>query len=182
MTWEVIAYALRAAAGVSAVHLMDAACELQALLKHRTALGLGPLLHAQPYFSAESRPEDRSPGLEYTSSLVPSTPVLQVMNFKNSTCGSIATASMMSAAAENSWDVDIVDHLPEGYPVGFYSCWARGLGFQAAILWVLLGTFVIERSCQQIRLSSVAGTAHAGLSDSMRSACCDRSAAWRAVR
>jgi len=123
MTWESAVYALCAAAGVSAVHMMDAACELQALLKHRTSLGLGPLLHAQPYFSAESQPEHKSPGLECTSSLVPPTPVLQVMNISETTLVLYCNGSMISAAAENSCDADIVDHLAEGYSVGLSSCW-----------------------------------------------------------
>lgn len=37
-------------AGVSAANLMEAACELQALLQRRAACGLGPLLRAQPFF------------------------------------------------------------------------------------------------------------------------------------
>ncbi|BDA49949.1 hypothetical protein COCOBI_15-0770 [Coccomyxa sp. Obi] len=39
-----------ASPGVSAANLVEAACELQALLQRRAAAGLGPLLHAQPFF------------------------------------------------------------------------------------------------------------------------------------
>lgn len=41
-----------ACAGVSATDLVQAALELQSLLVNRASFGLGPLLHAQPYFSA----------------------------------------------------------------------------------------------------------------------------------
>ncbi len=67
-----------AGAGVSAADLVGAACELQALLSHRAALGLGPLLHAQPYFAADSAPGDKRHFGQYVPFSGPSTPVLQV--------------------------------------------------------------------------------------------------------
>ena len=64
-------------AGVSAADLVEAACELQALLSHRASFGLGPLLHAQPYFSAGNAPgAQRHPRTPF---LGPSTPILQVL-------------------------------------------------------------------------------------------------------
>jgi hypothetical protein len=65
-------------AGVSTNDLVEAARELQVLLDHRASFGLGPLLHAQPYFSSRNAPADRPPTAQCAAMLGPSTPVLQV--------------------------------------------------------------------------------------------------------
>ena len=63
---------------MTAADLLGAACELQALLSHRAALGLGPLLHAQPYFPTDSAPGDERHLGHTVPFSGPATPVLQV--------------------------------------------------------------------------------------------------------
>ena len=65
-------------AGVSTNDLVEAARELQVLLDHRASFVLGPLLHAQPYFSSRNASADRPSMAQCTAMLGPSTPVLQV--------------------------------------------------------------------------------------------------------
>lgn len=43
-------------AGVSAANLVEAACELHALLQRRSAAGLGPLIGAQGYLTPPADP------------------------------------------------------------------------------------------------------------------------------
>lgn len=75
---------------------MEAACELQALLNHRASLGLGPLLHAQPYFSSGNAPApDRPPTAHRAAMLGPSTPVLQASPLQGSSALHAAHAASL---------------------------------------------------------------------------------------
>jgi hypothetical protein len=54
------------AGNVSAASLVEAACELQALLDHRASCGLGPLFPTQPAFDVAPEPQ-----LQRTASPLP---------------------------------------------------------------------------------------------------------------
>lgn len=80
-------------AGVGEAELVKAACDLQDLLSRRTSLGLGPLLHAQPYFSASGASGALRNLGQCASFSGPSTPVLQVRMFSRDTNRSKAPRS-----------------------------------------------------------------------------------------
>ncbi|CAK0786562.1 hypothetical protein CVIRNUC_009775 [Coccomyxa viridis] len=70
--------------GMSASALMEAACELQALMDNGATSGTGLLLHAQPYFPSNLCPpdahpasQDMQPAERLAASLSPATPILQ---------------------------------------------------------------------------------------------------------